>query len=605
MERENDQMRTTFGGPRAARAGSVIAVFMAWGAAFAAPPNVRHVRVDAPPGGDGLTWATAYNDLRDALSAASASGGAVTELWVREGVYIPAGPGGTDPTLGFTLVPGVGVYGGFAGTETQRSQRNPGARPTILEGDSGAARAYNVVVAAGNSVLDGFTVRGGRASAPDTTGTGWAGGGIHVTGSPVIRDCRIIENSTARSLSSDTIFRKGGGVYCAPGSAATFVGCTIAGNIGADSLMVTGGAGGGLAADDCLVRLTRCTVQFNSSGEGGWGPCEGGVMTGGSDGGPGGGLYFGPGVGALIEGCAIRGNTTGTSVTPHVCVLPPVTVDCKDAGDGGAIYSDNAFVAVVNTLFINNRTADGSPGQDGSPSTASDGGDGGNGAAVWATGGALSLANCTFVGNIPGIGGAGSQAFTVTGKPAGLDGVAGVGAAAFAGPALHFENCIVWNGGVAEIVGGATAQYSNVQGGFAGAGNINADPRFINEAAGDLRLRDDSPCIDAGNSLVDINPFSPGVQPLPTVDAATLDRRVNIPSVADTGVGAPVVDMGAFEVQHPCVIDYTGDGMTDFTDYLEFLNLYDAADPRADLTGDGLVDFSDYLEFLNLYEGGC
>lgn len=34
-------------------------------------------------------------------------------------------------------------------------------------------------------------------------------------------------------------------------------------------------------------------------------------------------------------------------------------------------------------------------------------------------------------------------------------------------------------------------------------------------------------------------------------------------------------------------------------------NLHDSADPRADLTGDGLVDFSDYLEFLNLYDSGC
>ncbi|MCC6675822.1 MAG: right-handed parallel beta-helix repeat-containing protein [Phycisphaerales bacterium] len=602
------QMLAKLVGPRAARARVVIAILMASaGAAVAAPPNVRHVRADAPAGGDGLTWGTAYNDLRAALSAASASGGAVTELWVRQGVYIPAGPGGTDPAISFTLVPGVAVYGGFAGTETDRTQRNPFTRETILEGNTGAARAYNVVIAAGDAatVLDGFTVRGGRASAPDTSGTGWAGGGIHVTGSPTISACRIIENATQRPLSSDTVFRKGGGVYCAPGSAATFIGCTIADNAGADALMVTGGAGGGLAADDCLVRITRCTIRGNRSGDGGWGPCEGGVMTGGFDGGPGGGIYFGPGVSALIERCAIRGNITGTSITPHVCVLPPVTEDCKDAGDGGAIYAENAFVSVVNSLFIDNATADGSPGQDGSPSTASDGGDGGDGAAVWATGGSVLLVNCTFVGNIPGMGGVGSEAFPVTGKPAGLPGIDGVGAAAWAGPAAHLENCIVWNGGIAEIIGGATASYSNIEGGFAGTGNINADPRFLNEAGGDLRLREDSPCIDAANSLIDINPFSPGDQPLPELDAGGFDRRVNVPEVPDTGVGPPVVDMGAYEVQHPCLVDFNGDGMVDFADYLEFLNLYDAADPRADLNGDGLVDFSDYLEFLNLYDGGC
>ncbi|MCC6677157.1 MAG: EF-hand domain-containing protein [Phycisphaerales bacterium] len=54
-----------------------------------------------------------------------------------------------------------------------------------------------------------------------------------------------------------------------------------------------------------------------------------------------------------------------------------------------------------------------------------------------------------------------------------------------------------------------------------------------------------------------------------------------------------------------CLADLSGDGLVDFSDYLEFLNLYDAQDPAVDFNGDGLVDFSDYLEFLNLYEAGC
>ncbi|MCC6677938.1 MAG: YHYH protein [Phycisphaerales bacterium] len=54
-----------------------------------------------------------------------------------------------------------------------------------------------------------------------------------------------------------------------------------------------------------------------------------------------------------------------------------------------------------------------------------------------------------------------------------------------------------------------------------------------------------------------------------------------------------------------CVADMNCDGLVDFPDYLEFLNLYIAHDPRADITLDGLVDFVDYLEFLNFYEAGC
>ncbi|MCC6676468.1 MAG: hypothetical protein IT436_04930 [Phycisphaerales bacterium] len=54
-----------------------------------------------------------------------------------------------------------------------------------------------------------------------------------------------------------------------------------------------------------------------------------------------------------------------------------------------------------------------------------------------------------------------------------------------------------------------------------------------------------------------------------------------------------------------CIVDLNGDGIVDFSDYLEFLNLYDAQDPRVDFNMDGIVDFSDYLEFLNLYDAGC
>lgn len=49
-------------------------------------------------------------------------------------------------------------------------------------------------------------------------------------------------------------------------------------------------------------------------------------------------------------------------------------------------------------------------------------------------------------------------------------------------------------------------------------------------------------------------------------------------------------------------IDYTADGLIDFTDYLEFLNRFDAGDASADLNGDGRTDFADWLEFYNRYD---
>lgn len=62
---------------------------------------------------------------------------------------------------------------------------------------------------------------------------------------------------------------------------------------------------------------------------------------------------------------------------------------------------------------------------------------------------------------------------------------------------------------------------------------------------------------------------------------------------------------GEFLMAPACRADLTVDGVVDFGDYLEFLNLFDAGDLRVDFNGDGVVDFSDYLEFLNLFDELC
>ncbi|MBI4558846.1 MAG: hypothetical protein HY706_14785 [Candidatus Hydrogenedentes bacterium] len=60
---------------------------------------------------------------------------------------------------------GVDLYGGFAGTETQRDERDWDTHPTIISGATsrGGLPAYHVIVGADNPKLDGLAVIGGRA----------------------------------------------------------------------------------------------------------------------------------------------------------------------------------------------------------------------------------------------------------------------------------------------------------------------------------------------------------------------------------------------------------------------------------------------------------
>ena len=131
----------------------------------------------AAAGNNGLSWATAYLGLGSALADANC-----TEVWVAKGTYYSS-----DFLLGsaFFMPSGKAVYGGFAGTETARSQRDPVHNETILDG---AATVYHVVTidatanaafVSGSTIVDGFTITGGNANGP---GIHQFGGGLICNG---------------------------------------------------------------------------------------------------------------------------------------------------------------------------------------------------------------------------------------------------------------------------------------------------------------------------------------------------------------------------------------------------------------------------------------
>ncbi|MCP4165094.1 MAG: hypothetical protein GY759_04270 [Chloroflexi bacterium] len=98
------------------------------GASALAAVIILHVDSDstavAPDGG---SWASAYSNLQDALAAASPDAGETVEIWVAEGVYYPdegSGLSDGDVAATFHLKNNVALYGGFAGTEGDRSERD-------------------------------------------------------------------------------------------------------------------------------------------------------------------------------------------------------------------------------------------------------------------------------------------------------------------------------------------------------------------------------------------------------------------------------------------------------------------------------------------------
>ncbi len=142
------------------------------------------------PDPNGSSWERAFNNLVDAIAAATIC----DEVWVAkaENTYKPT----TNPanhTATFSLLKGVGLYGGFFGDEEERYERDWFDNETILSGvidsaDNEPNRVDYVAVSDANNVptiLDGFTITGGGVA------------GVYCEqSSPLISHNRITDNVT-------------------------------------------------------------------------------------------------------------------------------------------------------------------------------------------------------------------------------------------------------------------------------------------------------------------------------------------------------------------------------------------------------------------------
>jgi hypothetical protein len=224
--------------------------------------------------------------------------------------------------------------------------------------------------------------------------------------------------------------------------------------------------GGGVYCELASV-LSNCVVSGNSAND-----------------------YGGGAYGGTLNNCVLSGNSAGGGGGTAVSTLNNCTLVANSAHGGGGTYNST----------LNNCTLTGNSGHSG-------------GGAVGGT-----LNNCTLTGNtatlwlspilheyVGGFGGGAYEATlnncTLTDNTA-LSGLFGGGGGAYS---CALTNCIVYfnsdpDGGNYDP--SSTLNYCCTRPmPTNGVGNITNEPSFMSFAAGDFRLRPDSPCIDAGTNL--------------------------------------------------------------------------------------------------------
>lgn len=455
-------------------------------------PVDNSICVDADANGlnDGTNWENAYKYLQDALADAYSATKPV-EIHVAEGIYTPdsssAEPNGTgDREATFQLINGLYIKGGYAGF----GQPDPNARDiklyeTILSGDLNGDDGPNFANNGENSYHVVTCI--GRDETARLDGFTIIGG--NANGSyPYNNGGGMFNNNSSPIVINSTFSGNyatllGGGMCNRSNSSPSITNCTFCSN--------EAEWGGGMENGSSNPNIANCTFNENSATMSG-----GGIRNHNSS--------------PNVFNCSFFANEAqfGGAIHNEDDGSQPIFTQCTFIGNtaanfGGAIRNHTSSPTILNSLIIGNQAEYGGGIYNENDMSNP------------------TLINCTITSN------------SATGWGGGI-------CLNASNPTV--TNCILWSNVPDEIsYGTAVVTYSNVQGGWPGEGNINADPMFVAADSNDFHLPLGSPCIDTG-------------------DNAAVPAGVTTDLDGNPRIRGPAVDMGVYESPAVLFVDVDAAG---------------------------------------------